>query len=212
MRKRHPAKLMLVCLLLGAIVNVLVAWAAVVFNDGRMEERSTVEVGDESLRLWSAIVPADWTRRPDVEFVNTATFGMETLSLVDMDHGSTPNAWFRALSRLKAGWPLRSFASMSLVDPNEDESQIISATKAIEFPFNLGAHRLPYGPMWQGLIANTIFFAAIVWLMIRGPWETRRRWRELRGKCGACGYPAGDSSVCTECGYNLSTAWGSAKR
>jgi hypothetical protein len=99
---------------------------------------------------------------------------------------------------------------MSLANANQNKNKIFSATKAIEFPLNLGTHRLPYGPLWSGLIVNTIFYAAIVWLMIRSPIETRRRWRELRGRCGACGYPRGESTVCTECGSDLMRSWGRA--
>ena len=233
MRKRRPAKLLLVCLLLGAIVNVLVAWGLVLFND-RVEERSQHEINGGFVETWRTHVPSDWSRLPEIAFVSTGTFGMETLSLFDFGiaaeslkrapdwsgsielegvRATSDKTTFRGLSRLQVGWPLHAMEFMVIFDTaSVGDPQNINATKPIDFPFNLGTRRLPYGPLWPGLFANTIFYAAIVWLMIRGPWETRRRWRELHGKCGACGYPRGESPICTECGGDLSKAWGHAAK
>jgi len=59
---------------------------------------------------------------------------------------------------------------------------------------------LPLRPMWPGFVVNTLFYAAIVWLIFLAPFQLRRASRTRRGRCSACGYPIGASPVCTECG------------
>lgn len=59
---------------------------------------------------------------------------------------------------------------------------------------------LAFRPLWIGFIANSIFYAAIAWLVIIFPFVIRRWLRARRGQCPACAYPIGASEVCTECG------------
>ncbi len=60
-------------------------------------------------------------------------------------------------------------------------------------------------PIWTGFTANTIFYAAVLWLLICGPFALRRLIRVKRGLCPACAYPRGESDVCSECGKELAT-------
>jgi hypothetical protein len=62
---------------------------------------------------------------------------------------------------------------------------------------------LPYRPIWPGFAINTIFYAAILWVVWFTPGMVRRRIRRRRGLCPACAYPIGLSPVCTECGNPL---------
>ena len=50
---------------------------------------------------------------------------------------------------------------------------------------------------------NTFFYAVILWLLICGPFVLRRFIRMKRGRCVKCGYPLGESPVCSECGKTL---------
>ena len=59
---------------------------------------------------------------------------------------------------------------------------------------------LPLRPIWPGFAINTIFYAAILWVMFATPGRVRRAIRCKRGLCPACAYPVGASPVCTECG------------
>ena len=58
-------------------------------------------------------------------------------------------------------------------------------------------------PIWSGFAINTIFYAAILWLLTLGPFTARRMIRRKRGLCIKCGYDLrGDfSSGCPECGW-----------
>ena len=59
---------------------------------------------------------------------------------------------------------------------------------------------LPLRPIWSGFAINTVFYSAILGLLFAAPRTLRRRRRCKHGLCAACGYPIGQSNVCTECG------------
>ena len=59
------------------------------------------------------------------------------------------------------------------------------------------------GPLWLGFAVNTLFYAAILWLLISVPFVLRRFIRVRRSLCPACAYPMGESAVCSECGRGL---------
>jgi hypothetical protein len=62
---------------------------------------------------------------------------------------------------------------------------------------------LPFGPILPGFAINTIFYAAVIWVLCAVPGKVRR-WRRIkRGLCPRCAYPVGESSTCTECGKPL---------
>ena len=61
----------------------------------------------------------------------------------------------------------------------------------------------PLRPLWTPLIANSVAYAAVLWLLFAAPIALRRRRRIKRGLCPACAYPVGSSDVCTECGAQL---------
>jgi hypothetical protein len=68
-----------------------------------------------------------------------------------------------------------------------------------------GTRDFPFRPLWPGFAINTLFYAAILWLLFAAPFVLRRWRRVRRGLCPACGYPVGTSPVCTECGAELKT-------
>ncbi len=62
------------------------------------------------------------------------------------------------------------------------------------------AEMLPLRPIWPGFAINTVFYAAILWLLFAA-FGRIRRWRRIkRGLCAGCGYPVGSNERCTECG------------
>jgi len=69
---------------------------------------------------------------------------------------------------------------------------------------------LPFLPIWPGFAINTIFYAAIVWIIFVAPFALRRFRRIKRGLCPACAYPIGSSAVCTECGVTVTPRRSSA--
>jgi hypothetical protein len=103
--------------------------------------------------------------------------------------------------RVRAGWPIASFetggATSYTVPP------ALAPTSAwVLPPTNSGGYErwVPYKLLWPGFAINTMFYAAILWLLFAAPGIVRRRFRARRGQCPACAYPVGASDVCTECG------------
>jgi hypothetical protein len=61
---------------------------------------------------------------------------------------------------------------------------------------------LPLRPIPGGFAVNTVFYAAVLWLLIPGPFVLRRLLRRRRGFCPACGYDLkhAQHETCPECG------------
>ncbi len=114
-------------------------------------------------------------------------------------------------TRIDAGWPMRSlrgFVSGGMLDPNhsqtlfpQEELRVIARERIV----GKGTLRryLPFGPIWLGLVVNTLLYAtvmiAIMWML----YAIRSKLRLGRGLCPNCKYPIGVSEVCTECGVGL---------
>jgi len=63
---------------------------------------------------------------------------------------------------------------------------------------------LPIRPIWPGFAVNTLLYAALLWLLMPGPFVLRRHIRVKCGRCPKCGYDLrGKHDVgCPECGWN----------
>lgn len=63
-------------------------------------------------------------------------------------------------------------------------------------------YTVPYGPVWSGIVLNSLVGAVGIWASVVLPVAIRRARRRGRGLCVACGYDlAGvDGVVCPECG------------
>jgi len=59
---------------------------------------------------------------------------------------------------------------------------------------------VPLRPEPLGLLADSLFYGAILAAFALGPPTVRRRLRRRRSQCPACGYPTGPAPVCSECG------------
>jgi hypothetical protein len=59
---------------------------------------------------------------------------------------------------------------------------------------------LPLYPIWFGFAANTLFYAMILRLIFTPSFALRRHLRRRRNLCPHCAYPIGTNDVCTECG------------
>ena len=104
------------------------------------------------------------------------------------------------------GWPAHSLFYTCCSRTPKDRS-----VTSIELPVSLTQllarnsfrSEFPRSPIWPGFAINTIFYAAILWLLFFAPGAVRRTIRRKRGLCPACAYPIGTSPVCTECGNQL---------
>ncbi len=93
---------------------------------------------------------------------------------------------------------------MSISEPYARTDTIIAAFPSPDLISSSRSFGLiPLRPIWVGFALNTVFYAALVWLLIAGLSTLRRFLRLRRGLCPKCAYPMGESSVCTECGRAL---------
>jgi hypothetical protein len=67
---------------------------------------------------------------------------------------------------------------------------------------------MPLRPLWPGFAINTIFYAAMLWLLWVAPGKIRRFVRVRAHRCPACGYriAEGVGPNCSECGAQLPAA------
>jgi hypothetical protein len=108
--------------------------------------------------------------------------------------------------RYKAGWPMLSvaadwfsYAAPEIIAGHASTSSGLIPVENIPMLQGVVPH-LPIRPHWTGFAINTIFYAAVLWVLFFAPGSVRRMIRRRHGLCPACAYPVGTSPVCTECG------------
>jgi hypothetical protein len=217
-------------LLLGAIINVAVAWTAAILesSDGSLD--CMIEGGlfhpEERSRYADAgicVQRTAWRSRLSIVFADYEG-GWRDVPSLDAEVPTWADALLteRAIAQLRerhvgrerfveaAGWPCLgmsgSFAvewtgSIASCTVIEHDCAVVLPPRLKRWATYAGMSRLlPLRPIWPGFAINTLFYAGILWLLFAAPFALRRRRRIKRGLCPACGYPVGDSPVCTECG------------
>ena len=211
--KRRLFKLV-VFLLLGAIVNVAVAWGCAAWSaplySGSLEVTSR-KIADNVFEGVTRLRVFGHTR------VNYGTFS--DLVVGKTAAQMTQIVWLPGdnYSETRAGWPLRTLRCRNLAviemggmisitintnTANPIEGGIVLSSFPIGSPAQ-SWRALPYQPIWTGVVVNTILYAPLVWLLTVGPFTARRMIRRRRGHCIKCCYDLrGDFSVgCPECGW-----------
>jgi hypothetical protein len=215
--KRRLLKLGLL-ILAGAIINVAVAWGCSIWSTARNQE-DPLRSGDNSYA-------SDYTRENAIKLrhaVGSWTWGRVTVigaSWYQLITTDKPDSYLDRASGYHihvAGWPIPGPCCFGTSEspPQFIDGELVlrpSWHGGIRAPSCLGPkltshyllpsieRPLPLSPVTVGFAINTIFYAAIVWLLWFGP-GTIRRWRRIkRGLCPACGYPVGTNPLCTECG------------
>ena len=201
--KRIIAKLF-VFLLLGAVVNVAVAWGCATWGRHPDDLPQWRFIRSH----WVKSIPPDWSPRPDFAS-KVVTFGQTFVSCEGRTRRPDDTSWEIQEVR-EFGFPMRAMllmrnwiASDWLYLPAgwEDEWIVPELIPWQESPISALQERyVPRHPIWPGFAINTLFYAATLWLLFAFPF-TLRRWRRIRRRlCAKCAYPLGTSTVCTECG------------
>jgi hypothetical protein len=219
--KRLAIKLVLF-LLLGAIVNVAVAWGVALWSPtarlpGYLYSR-------EMPSLFSRAAPSDWPRHTaaapyvGMRFYGCTTgIGLRSVSLRVSDFSEERNP-YRVMTLCHAGWPQISMQSIGVAEGLNRPSAVSSqlewrhAVNAPAFMRPRGSlfygepWPLPLRPIWPGFAINTIFYAAALWVIFAIPGSVKRLRRRINGWCIHCGYDLRakppDSDKCPECGRN----------
>jgi hypothetical protein len=196
--------LKLVCLLLlGAIVNVAVAWGCSLYSGTR----------DIAQPQTFRITVEDLDRMGQLHYVaRQQSLGVLRLSVVD---GEWVVAGFEGvihhtlrLIQTEAGLPMRSIVGWQVPSLTSSDLGSSNTISGIVCPWRItdadyeAPVLLPTRPLPQGFAINTIFYAGVLWLLFMIPGGVRRAVRRKRGLCSRCGYDlrASPNGVCPECG------------
>ena len=225
--KRRLTKLV-VFLLLGAIVNVAVAWGcgAWIDIDHRTDETSWgIDFRDgkdwvlSTTRSRGAMsVTSNWSVDWDPMFnkpgTKTAT-DLTKMRLAFVHPTDQQQLEYSDLTRTLTayGWPRLAVWSgyqrrqeLGMVQTSASWTNTtglrISGEQFAKYPGSAVPRTLPYRPIWPGFAINILFYAALLWLLVLGPFTARRLIRHKRGHCIKCGYDLRGNSggVCPECG------------
>ncbi len=226
--KRHLL-IIAICLLLGAVVNVAVAWGCAVWLEVFRGQFERVRDRNTDLGVFRA---AKFSRPGAMYFETVRWKGRVQQSVSPTDD---PNELLPGWTGLTAptqayesgkyqieyravdlrGWPMRS---LWLEYTGHSSSGVLDVqgglvTSALRMSPRSGRPltrsgqsfpvALPLRPLWPGFALNTLFYAVILWLLAGGLFALRRDLRIKRGLCPKCAYRTGESSVCTECGCAL---------
>ena len=206
--KLRALKLLLL-LLAGAIINVGVAWGCAFQEHPERTDGFYTNAGwcfihwvqNGRVRRCYARYPfADvaWEERPDLSPPWASTSR-------ELDEPAHERAmWVEDA----AGWPLLSVVGRCRLRPQSLWVESTRHALLLEptMPVSPKMVMLPYWPIWPGFAINTIFYAAVLWVLFAVPGRVRR-WRRIkRGQCASCGYSlrgTPHNEKCPECGAGV---------
>ena len=222
---RHMASKLVLLLLLGAIINVAVAWGFAIrayvcanaqwyrnpTHSPSIKYRCIREVPID----WPADPPSGWYSCQTIDEIRT--WGYVHSWATDYFGTGPLGRTVHFMSIHACGWPRLAVRTIWVAPSDNWERErsssdvVVSIDGGISWPtsgprFRLDPRgRLPLIPIWPGFAINTIFYAAVLWLPVAGLGALRRHGRVKGGLCPSCAYPIGGSPICTECGASVAT-------
>ncbi len=176
-------------LLLGAILNVAVAWGCALWSPWWFGEQTSLE---DCVRIWEEYAPPD---APPFEGPQTDGVG---IGVINSSAYVRVSAGVLRVGETRAGLPLKSVRGGAAGITRADRLY----RWVIRVP--IGHFCVPYRPIMVGFFLNTLFYAVILLL----PSELRRHIRRKRGLCATCGYDLRGNLEygCPECGWRREAA------
>ncbi|MCI0630649.1 MAG: hypothetical protein L0Y44_08365 [Phycisphaerales bacterium] len=230
---KRPLATVAVFIVLGAIVNVAVAWGCV-----RACYPTSIQTETEFRRFLGTEIkhriardavapmrldqlgwqPRDNTECDEFQVISThrLRFGCEFVHCAEhwgcapgkivFYYPSYPET-VSIMNSVTAGWPMACVhgEEWDRKDAPADRRWVFALPHRMEF-LGTAWHShflLPVKPLWPGFALNTLFYATILWLLFTAPGTIRRWSRNKRNLCPACAYPVGSNPVCTECGNRV---------
>ncbi len=223
--KRQLFKLVLF-LLLGAILNVSVAWSCalwapvttgVVLDKDQSDKldiyshnllRADTGFGYKEFKPVMYPTDREW-KNMEMSKILAANGGSVTLPFDFTPRFPKQAMDLPGIEETRAGWPAPSLMSQQRQIAPFGPYPIESFNNGIfqpEWTHQFGpipGRRIPLRPMRLGFVLNTIFYAVILWSLTLGPFTARRVIRRKRGLCIKCGYDlrGTEHEVCPECGW-----------
>jgi hypothetical protein len=213
--KKERTKLVVVSILLGVVINVVVAWGLAAFISVRPPARQAPP--PQPLR-WPRHVPEGWPEPSSVSIGKwwcCTTIQATGHTLLDDPEALNVQPPAEQLSChldvCQWGWPMRA---MEIQWPHSQKMLVsiwlfrrpTEASLRSGLPVSTTLTRsserthLPLMPVWPGFAVNTLLYGAFAGLVLFAPGATRRMLRHRRGACIACGYDLAGLGQCPECG------------
>ena len=205
--RRHLIKLV-VFLLLGAVINIAVAWGLAGFYPATFD-RTKSSLSTEA-RGWAVENSV-----PDPVISPYYGLGIRWV-VVHKQVGTTMLGGIEesvigyAGMEVHAGWPFVAMREQSWIDDAASSlhRRIYRTAVGLQSeargagPAVAPLRPLPLYPALPGFLINTLFYAAICFGLFTGFGATRHSFRRKRGHCIKCGYDLGhaDHRACPECG------------
>ncbi len=179
----------LIFLLLGAILNIAVAWACVLWSP----------VSKISLLTDYPEYQADVRGLPADQTI--ATGMSKGFGIVRFTFTWHVPAEAHAIWHIRAGWPCEAMAGQIDV-----EGKIFGALSAPRWLYGMvddpDRRPLPITPLARGFAINSILWALLIATITLGPGWLRRLYRKHFDRCPTCGYDLSGAAHdrCPECG------------
>lgn len=213
--RKHVTRIAIL-LLLGAIVNIAVAWWLHETNGlgkGRIvtywhgEPNAFVSAGYRKclgyIRFAYNVIPKSDLSAPMSRIISGREEIVWTLEeAIPRGNRSSDGKPLRDYY-CKAGLPLYTIDASNRSEFVDLTAAMDTALYVLVRDISQGSTRFPTRIIWSGLIINMVFYAGLLWTIFFGPFAARRWIRRRRGLCERCAYPTGTSPVCTECGVTL---------
>lgn len=186
---------------LGVVVNVVLAWSLSFWPTGLREISDFGAVGSHS--ALQDFFGTDLTFVPSMSGGGSfQATGVEGMYFVGVVTGANPGTY--GFDEYTAGWPL-----LALRGSRREVAGSYEHNGCIPLPAMIrpsSDRPLLFIPTFPGFVINTILYAILLfglYITFHALSQQRQKRRRMRGLCGGCGYPIGQSSVCTECGETL---------
>ncbi|UCD74913.1 MAG: hypothetical protein JSV91_14140 [Phycisphaerales bacterium] len=217
---KRRLRTLLLFLLLGAVVNVAVAWWCTSRIDLEFGDRWTID--SDTLRWLKDLEPrVSWYEEPRHKSDRRhmippygrmyRSWGHRRIEYAGPPYSDYGFGVTRIV-QVTCGWPLYAL-ECEVVRGVDNEN--LWYTRAGIGPGIIDPARsvvLPFRPVWPGFAVNTAFHAVILWPLVLGLValirRLRRRGRARRGHCLRCGYDLRGKydAGCPECGWGREEA------
>lgn len=216
MRKRW-AMMVLVSLLLGAVVNIAIAWSLAAFVG--VPPPPARQIPPAQPPTWPGQV-SDWWPEPNEVHIGrwwccttVHAFAHSVRRWEDLNALTKASEAMLSCNLYIAqwGWPMRSLEfqwphSQNMLVSIWLFKRPTEAALRTGLPVSTSITRsperthLPLMPVWQGFVVNSLAYSAIIAASLLAPGAARRARRRRRGQCLACGYELAGLAMCPECG------------